>query len=108
MYQNKKVIAIIPARGGSKGIPRKNIKLLNGKPLIAYSIKQAKDSEFIDRIIVSTEDEEIAGVAADLSQTGNKSGGRLARSIRNNCATDVLQTGRNPESYPCSWRCPAL
>jgi len=53
-----KIIAIIPARGGSKSIPRKNIKLLNGKPLIAYSIKQAKDSEFIDRIIVSTEDEE--------------------------------------------------
>ncbi len=56
-------VAIIPARGGSKGIPRKNIAILAGKPLIAYSILAAKHSKHIDRIIVSTEDEEIAEVA---------------------------------------------
>jgi len=54
----KGIIAIIPARGGSKGIPRKNIKLLNGKPLISYTIAAAKQSKHIDRVIVSTEDSE--------------------------------------------------
>lgn len=58
-----KVIAIIPARGGSKGIPRKNLKLLSDKPLIAYAIESALAAEGIDRVIVSTEDEEIVGVA---------------------------------------------
>lgn len=57
-----KFIAIIPARGGSKGIPRKNIKLLGGKPLIAYSIEAALKSK-IDKVIVSTEDEEIAEIS---------------------------------------------
>ncbi|MFD3157509.1 cytidylyltransferase domain-containing protein [Haloimpatiens sp. FM7330] len=63
MIDNKKVLAIIPARGGSKGVPRKNIKLLNGKPLIAYTIEEAKKSKYIDKIIVSTEDEEIASIS---------------------------------------------
>lgn len=58
-----KNIAIIPARGGSKGIPRKNIRLLNGKPLISYSITAALGSEYIDEVIVSTDDEEIESVA---------------------------------------------
>lgn len=57
------VIAIIPARGGSKGLPRKNIKLLSGKPLIAYTIEAAKQCTLIDRVIVSTDDQEIAQVA---------------------------------------------
>lgn len=56
-------IAIIPARGGSKRIPRKNIKPFCGKPLIAYSIEVAKDSLLFDRIIVSTDDHEIAAIA---------------------------------------------
>ncbi|WOD08369.1 pseudaminic acid cytidylyltransferase [Marinomonas sp. GJ51-6] len=56
-------IAIIPARGGSKRIPRKNIKLFHGKPMIAYSIEAAKKSGCFDRILVSTDDEEIAKVA---------------------------------------------
>jgi pseudaminic acid cytidylyltransferase len=56
-------IAIIPARGGSKRIPRKNIKEFHGKPLIAYSIEAAKASKCFDRIIVSTDDYEIAEVA---------------------------------------------
>ena len=53
------ITAIIPARGGSKKIPRKNIKLFLGKPLIYYSIKQAKESKYINRIILTTDDEEI-------------------------------------------------
>jgi pseudaminic acid cytidylyltransferase len=58
-----KSIAIIPARGGSKRIPRKNIKDFYGKPLIAYSIQTAKKSGLFDKIIVTTDDKEIAHVA---------------------------------------------
>jgi len=57
-----KVLAIIPARGGSKTIPRKNIKPLAGRPLISYIIETAKKSQ-ADRVVVSTDDSEIAGVA---------------------------------------------
>jgi len=63
MYKGKRVLALIPARGGSKGIPRKNLRELCGKPLIAWSIEQARACRGIDRLIVSTEDEEIAAVA---------------------------------------------
>jgi YrbI family 3-deoxy-D-manno-octulosonate 8-phosphate phosphatase len=56
-------LAIIPARGGSKGIPRKNILPVAGKPLIAYNIEQARRSGFIQRVVVSTDDDEIAEVA---------------------------------------------
>lgn len=63
MINNKSILAIIPARGGSKGIPRKNIKNLDGKPLIAYTIEEAQKSKYIDRLIVSTEDEEIAMIS---------------------------------------------
>ncbi|MCT7941662.1 cytidylyltransferase domain-containing protein [Shewanella holmiensis] len=58
-----KTFAFIFARGGSKGLPRKNIKLLQGKPLINYSIESAILSPLIDRVFVSTEDEEIAKIA---------------------------------------------
>ncbi len=58
-------LAIIPARGGSKGIPRKNVKLLAGRPLIYHSVKAALDSKYINRVVLSTEDKEIAQVAAD-------------------------------------------
>ena len=57
------ILAIIPARGGSKGIPRKNIRNFSGYPLIAWSIAAAKQSETVTRIIVSTDDAEIAAVA---------------------------------------------
>ncbi len=56
-------VAIIPARGGSKRIPRKNIKLFHGKPIIAYSIEAAISSGCFDKVIVSTDDEEIADIA---------------------------------------------
>jgi CMP-N,N'-diacetyllegionaminic acid synthase len=57
------ILAIIPARGGSKGLPNKNILPLLGHPLIAYSVKAAKDSAYINRVIVSTDSEKIAEVA---------------------------------------------
>lgn len=57
------MIAIIPARGGSKRLPGKNIKLLHGKPLIAYTIEAALKSKYITRVLVSTDDKEIADVA---------------------------------------------
>ncbi len=65
MYElkQKRVLAIIPARGGSKRLPGKNIKLLNGKPLIAHSIEFAINSGVIDKLIVSTDSEDIAAVA---------------------------------------------
>lgn len=57
------ILGIIPARGGSKGIPLKNIKIIARKPLIAWSIESAKMSKLLDRIIVSTDDSEIAGIS---------------------------------------------
>ncbi|MGL5231377.1 MAG: cytidylyltransferase domain-containing protein [Cetobacterium sp.] len=66
MYKGKRVLAIIPARGGSKGIPKKNIIDLLGKPLLYYSIKSAKESKYIDKVILSTDDIEIAEVGKSL------------------------------------------
>ena len=63
MHKKIKIIAVIPARGGSKGLPGKNILPLCGKPLIAYSIEVAKKSRLIDRVIVTTDDKKIAAVA---------------------------------------------
>lgn len=65
MVKKPEVLAVIPARGGSKGIPRKNIRDFAGYPLIAYSIKAATQSQFVTRTIVSTDDEEIAAVARE-------------------------------------------
>lgn len=65
MYKEQSILAIIPARGGSKGVLRKNIKLLSGKPLIEWTIEAAKNSKYVDRIVVSTEDEEIRNIAID-------------------------------------------
>lgn len=59
------ILAITPARGGSKGIPRKNIKPIAGKPLLAWTIEKAKKSKLIDRYVISTEDKEIASIAKD-------------------------------------------
>ena len=63
LLKKTQVVALIPARGGSKGIKRKNITLLNGKPLIYHTIAAAKKSKLITRIIVSTDDEKIKRVA---------------------------------------------
>ena len=58
-----KVVCIIPARGGSKGVPKKNIKKINGKPLLGYVIEVAKKSKIFEDVFVSTEDNEIARIA---------------------------------------------
>ena len=61
-----KILAIIPARGGSKGVPGKNIKFLNGKPLLGYTAEIALQSKYLTEVIVSTEDEQISTVAKSL------------------------------------------
>src|SRR3989304_87172 len=63
MYNGKRIVGIIPARGGSKGLPRKNVLPLRGKPLIAWTIEQAQASTCLDKVIVTTDNEEIASVA---------------------------------------------
>lgn len=63
MIHGKRILAIVPARGGSKGIPRKNVKEIGGKPLIAWTIEAAQKSKYIDHLVVSTEDHEIASVS---------------------------------------------
>ena len=80
------IIAIIPARGGSKGLPRKNIKPVAGKPLIAYSIKAAKNCSLVSRVILSTDDEEIAQIGKEWGAEGamielQKQVGELAKYI---------------------------
>ena len=63
MIDGQRILGLIPARGGSVGIPRKNIRSLGGKPLLAWAVEAAAMSRFIDRIVVSTDDDEIAAVA---------------------------------------------
>jgi CMP-N,N'-diacetyllegionaminic acid synthase len=63
---NRKIMALIPARGGSKGIPKKNIALLGGEPLISYVINAAKGSKYINRIVISTDSSEIAEICRSL------------------------------------------
>lgn len=67
LYRQKKILALIPARGGSKGLPRKNILNISGKPLLYWTIKAAQSSIYIDRIILSSEDDEIMKIAADFN-----------------------------------------
>lgn len=63
MSKKNRILSLIPARGGSKGIPRKNVRPMAGKPLIAWTIEAALRSSQLDAVVVSTEDEEIANVA---------------------------------------------
>lgn len=63
MYKNKKILAIIPARSGSKGLKNKNVKLLNGKPLVSWPIMAAQKSKYIDKIVVSTNSSNIAKIS---------------------------------------------
>src|SRR5688572_14162124 len=62
MLNDKPVIALVPARGGSKRLPGKNVKLLAGKPLIAWTIEAARHSLLVDKVVLSTDDEEIAQI----------------------------------------------
>jgi N-acylneuraminate cytidylyltransferase len=63
MYQGKNILGLIVARGGSKGLKRKNVRKVGGKPLIAWTIVEAKKSKYLDRLILSSEDKEIISVA---------------------------------------------
>ena len=63
MYENKTFLAIIPARGGSKRLPHKNVLKLAGKPLIAWSIDAGLQSQYIDKVIVTSDDDEILNIA---------------------------------------------
>ncbi len=64
MIENKKILAMVPARSGSKGLTGKNLKILGDKPLVAWPVKAALNSQYIDKVIVSTDSEEIADVAS--------------------------------------------
>lgn len=65
MYKNKKIVVVIPARGGSKGVPGKNIKEINRKPLISYNIEAAKEAKYVDEVYVSTDSDKIFDVSKD-------------------------------------------
>ena len=80
-----KPVCIIPARGGSKGVERKNIKNLGGKPLIAYAIESARKSQLFQDVIVSTEDNEIAEISKEY-------GARVPFMRPKNLATDLTTT----------------
>ena len=63
MYKKNKILVIIPARSGSKGIKDKNIKIIKKKPLLSHSIIYAKKSKFVDKIVVSTDSHKYANIA---------------------------------------------
>lgn len=65
MFGDKRILGIIPARGGSKGVPRKNLRMVDGKPLVGRTIEMALGSRYIDRLILSSEDQEIIETARD-------------------------------------------
>jgi CMP-N-acetylneuraminic acid synthetase len=65
-YKNREVLALVPARGGSKGVSRKNLRLIKGKPLIEYSIQAAMGSKVVDQVYVSSDDDEILSVGSSL------------------------------------------
>lgn len=65
MIEGKKALGVIPARGGSRGVPGKNIRVVAGKPLIAWTIEEAKKSKYLDRVVVSSDDDEIIRVAKE-------------------------------------------
>ena len=84
MYKNKTFLAIIPARGGSKRLPRKNVLDLNGKPLIAYSIEAGLDSSYIDKVMVTSDDDEILTIS--------KKYGAVTINRPNELASDIATT----------------
>lgn len=99
MTQSLKTIAIIPARGGSKGIPRKNIRDLNGKPLIWYTIHTALDSGCFTEVLLSTDDDEIAHVGAECGATIHKRPAHLASDQATLDPVVFDAVGGEPENY---------
>ena len=78
MFNNNKILVVIPARGGSKGIPRKNIRLLDNKPLISYTINIARHSSYVDDVVVTTDDSEIALLSEKFGASVIRRSGDLA------------------------------
>lgn len=101
MINGKSILAIIPARGGSKGVPRKNVKKLCGKPLIAWTIEEALKSKYIDKLVVSTEDEEIAQISKEYGSQVIKRPIELANdnSSVNDTVSSVLNFLKSNEGY---------
>jgi CMP-N,N'-diacetyllegionaminic acid synthase len=79
MIDGKSVLGIIPARGGSKGVPRKNLRAVGGKPLLAWTIEAAARSRYIDRLVVSSDDAEIRAAAKALRCEALERPAELAR-----------------------------
>ena len=108
MHNRIRKIAVIPARGGSKRIPRKNIKDFLGKPIIAYSIEAALDSGIFDEVMVSTEDSEIADIAISYGASVP-----FQRSIKNSddyattveVMIEVLEKYKNCNTPKFDWLC---
>jgi YrbI family 3-deoxy-D-manno-octulosonate 8-phosphate phosphatase len=96
-------LAIIPARGGSKGIPRKNIRLLGGKPLIAHMITQAKMCRSVDRLVVSTDDDEISDIAVQYGAEVIRRPRELSTDTASSEASllHVIDHLQNEEGYEC-------
>lgn len=98
------MLAVIPARGGSKGIPRKNIALLRGRPLIAYTIDAAQAATSLERIVVSTDDEEIAATSRGLGAEVMMRPAELARdetgtlSALQHVVAELARTGYRPDA----------
>jgi len=98
MYKNKTFLAIIPARGGSKRLPRKNVLDLAGKPLIAWSIEAGLKSKYIDKVIVTSDDDEILNIATQFQSEVIKRPKELASDSAT--SFDALKhTIENMESY---------
>lgn len=98
MYQNKTFLAIIPARGGSKRLPRKNVEDLCGKPLIAWSIEAGLKSKYIDKLVVSSDDNKIL----DIADTYNIQAIKRPKKLSNDTATTfdaIKHTIDKLESY---------
>jgi CMP-N,N'-diacetyllegionaminic acid synthase len=98
MYKDKTFLAIIPARGGSKRLPRKNVLDLNGKPLIAYSIEAGLKSKYIDKVIVSSDDEEILSISKQFGADIIKRPDELA-SDTSTSFDAIKHTIENTETY---------
>ena len=83
-----RVIAIIPARGGSKGLPGKNVKMIGGMPLIGHSVVHALESGVCDRVLVTTDSEEIRAAAANTAPSSRRApiGSRIWDSWSGRCA----------------------
>lgn len=101
MIHGRSVLAVIPARGGSIGIPRKNVRLIAGKPMIAYCIEQARATDFVDRVVVSTDNAEIQDVAIEYGAEVIKRPDALSgpRASSESALLHVLDTLRETEGY---------